>query len=940
MSALLACLFALPAPAPADGAQGSIGRSRLARIQTSAPPVSTAAGPQLLAAADPITPAGITCAYEDWGDAPEEVPAYVAVSGHFPTCGFDTPAGTQNLVPGCPAISSAPGLTGYVRHIVAGTETRIFWLGCGDPAAGTTGVDSETDGKMNATGAATSVCNPNVPIDCTQAAWLTFGQDECCGDGVDAGVDPCNLNFATCQNATVSFKTYNCRTTTQAYLNILIDMNQDGDWNDNFQCPGPTLLCAYEWAVKNAVVTLAPGCEAHVSPSFLMGPNAGHSWMRVTITGAPVPDDFPWNGSRTANADGSFHAGETEDYPVEIGQHCPEYNDRGDAPEEFQAYPGVPGHFPTCTTITPAGTQNIVPLCPPISTAPGPTGYVLHVATAADPFSFWLGCGTPGVDGETDGKSNDNGAPFSLCNTGVPVDCFETNFGLTFGQDECYGDGVDAGLDLGKVKLSTCQTATIDYKAYNCKTTIEVYLNILIDMNHDGDWNDNFQCPGVSPGCAYEWAVKNKLITLAPGCNPLTSPSFLVGPQPGDGWLRITLTATPVSDNFPWDGSAGGPGGQGFFQGGETEDYPVVINGPCDIGYEDFGDAPEDIVAYTTGVVGHFPTCLFGGVPGTQEIDCGTPLSTPPATTGYVKHVAAKTDADHFWLGCPIGAVDSEADGKVNVGPPAVVPSACDPAVAVDCYEGLGGLIFGQDECYGDPDAGIPSFVSFGRCSTQAVRFDAYNCSDHVVTAYLNVLVDWNQDGDWNDNPICFQGKICAPEWAVKNATVTLVPGCNGLVTPNIQVGPREGFAWMRITLSGDPALPDYPWNGSVSLAGSAFKGGETEDYPVRITPSLVSVDEGRDPSRLWLAPIVPNPALNGIALRFVLPRDADVSLAAYDLAGRRLKLIASGHMPAGERRATWDFRDESGAPISAGYYVVKLRAGDRVVMQRGIRVR
>ncbi len=891
----------------------------------------------------PVTVEGPCPPYDDWGDAPEEVSAYPSgVSGHFPTCGFDTPPGTQELAAGCPPLSGPPGLTGFVRHVSLATDPVSYWLGCGTP-----GVDGEPDGKMNATGAGASVCMSGLLVDCVDFAFggMTFGGDECCAvvAGGDHGVAPCDLKFVACENATVSFNTFNCKNTAQAYLNILVDMNEDGDWNDNFLCPGPTVLCANEWAVKNVLIPLLPGCQPHVSPSFLMGPNGGHSWMRITISADPVDDSFPWNGSRGGGAAGDafLHAGETEDYPVEINPPpCPEYNDFGDAPEIAQAYPGVAGHFPTCLAVTPAGDQDIVAVCPPISTVPGPTGYVCHLSSAEDPFSFWLGCGIPGVDGELDGKVNDNGAPFSFCNTSVAVDCFETNFGLTFGQDECYGDGVDAGLDLAKLKFTACEPASFEFKAFNCKNTVDVYLNVLVDMNKDGDWNDNFVCPGPTVLCAYEWAVKNVVITLVPGCNVLTSPSFLMGPDGGDGWLRITLTATPVSDDFPWDGSAGGAGGQGSFRGGETEDYPVVINGGCEIGYRDFGDAPEEITAYTTGLSGHFPTCIFGSAPGTQEIDCGTPLSTPPGTTGYVMHVALPTDADHFWLGCPLGAIDGESDGKVNIIPPFGPASACDSAVPVDCTEFLGPLLYGQDECYGDADAGLPSFVSFGRCSVQAVRFNAYNCTDHNVTVHLNLLVDWNQDADWNDNVICRQNKICAPEWAVKNVVVTLVPGCNIITSPSIQVGPREGDAWMRISLSSDPAPDDYPWNGSVSLLGSAFKGGETEDYPVRIDPSLVSVEEGRPRGGLWLAPIVPNPARNGILVRFSLPRDEEVSLAAYDLAGRKLAQLARGRMAAGEHPVTWDFRDASGAPVSAGYYIVKLRAGDRVLTQRGIRVR
>ena len=891
---LLACLLVTPASVPATDVDGPNDCTRL-----------------------PV----------DFGDAPEGVFAYPGVIGCFPTCLAATGPGTWDIP--CPPISTAPGATGFVRH--TRTTTNGYWLGC-PPAGGLPqGIAPESDGKMNATGLGASACATALAVDCAESAFgMTFGQDECYG-GSDAGITTA-LEFGICTSTTFTYNAYNCGPPRQVFLNVLIDMNTDGDWDDNFQCPGG---CAYEWAVKNIPVTLTTGCNTLSTPGFLSGPSTSPGWLRITISDDMVNNDFPWAGVATMLPSQTLREGETEDYPINEHTPCPEYRDFGDAPEMCQAYPGVTGFFPTCLAPTPPGDQETTPFCPTISSAPGPTGYVEHIATAADPFSFWLGCGSPGVDSEADGKVNDTGGPLSSCNTTVAVDCFEANFGITFGQDECYGDGVDAGLDPGKLKFTVCDTAVVDFKAFNCKNTIEVYLNILVDMNHDGDWNDSFAC--LLTECAYEWPVRNKLITLAPGCNMLTSPGFRLGPIGGDGWLRITLTTSPVSADFPWNGSAVGPGGQGHFLGGETEDYPVVINGPCDIGYEDFGDAPEGIEAYTTGLIGHFPTCIAPTLPGTMEIECESPLGTPPATTGYVKHVANKTDFDHFWLGCALGAVDGETDGKVAIGLGA--PSVCNDG-PVDCTEFMGPLAFGQDECYGDPEAGLASFQNFGRCSSQVVTMRAYNCSDHTVTAKLNILVDWNQDGDWNDNPICRVNKDCAPEWVAKNVTVTMVPGCNTITSPPFQVGPREGDAWMRISLSSDPAPNDFPWNGSVTNPGSAMKGGETEDYPVRIGPSTVSVPGDRLPGGLWLAPIAPNPAMNGVLLRYSLPRDEKVSLAVYDLAGRRLAQLESGRKPAGEHTVTWNFRGEKGAPISAGYYVVKLRVGDRVLTQRGIRVR
>src|SRR5262249_54324793 len=148
----------------------------------------------------------------------------------------------------------------------------------------------------------------------------------------------------------------------------------------------------------------------------------------------PAPPDFPWNGSASMPQQ-ALQGGETEDYPVAIRAPqppCPNYEDWGDAPEGVQAYAGVPGHFPTCSFITPPGTMDIVAGCTPRSTPPAAsgTGFVRHLSSPSDNVQFWLGCpntlqNTYGVDSENDGKMNDNGSPTSSCLAGLPVDSYE-----------------------------------------------------------------------------------------------------------------------------------------------------------------------------------------------------------------------------------------------------------------------------------------------------------------------------------------------------------------------------------------------------------------------------------------------------------------------------------------------------------------------------------
>jgi hypothetical protein len=525
----------------------------------------------------------------------------------------------------------------------------------------------------------------------------------------------------------------------------------------------------------------------------------------------------------------------------------------------------------------------------------------------------------------------------------VGIDCQETAFSMSFGQDECYNDpDFDAGLRQPP-GFTACTRDSFTFDAFNCdaQEAVFAYLNVLLDMNEDGDWNDNFLCPA---GCAPEWAVKNVLVQLPPGCSRVTTPGFLVGPNGGEAWLRITLSLDPVGDDFPWNGSAGA----GFLVSGETEDYPVTIAGPdtCQVGYIDYGDAPEGFAAYLNGNVGQFPTCLAPNGPGSQEIECESAISTAPGQTGYVRHVASPADPMHFWLGCgngasPLLAVDTEAEGKTHNHGIFQGPSFCDQSVNTDCTESLIGQSMNQDECVGDIDAGMRMPTFFRACSTATFEYEAYNCGTQDVEVYLNVLVDFNHDGDWNDNLLAACGTdTCANEWAVKNFRVTLASGCGTYMTPQFSTGPDEGRSWLRITLTTDPVLDDFPWNGSVGEPNGYYTGGETEDHPVNIVPRTTDVGFGDGGGGLMFAAPRPNPARDRVAFSYALPERGEVSLAIFDLNGRLVVEIEDGARAAGPHHATWDFRDSAGRPVPAGLYLAKLRAGSETVTRSVIRLR
>lgn len=366
----------------------------------------------------------------------------------------------------------------------------------------------------------------------------------------------------------------------------------------------------------------------------------------------------------------------------------------------------------------------------------------------------------------------------------------------------------------------------------------------------------------------------------------------------------------------------------------------------CGYAYTDFGDAPENIPAFPSGAFGHYPTCRSTSPPGTQEIECGAALSTPPGPTGWVEHAATFEDSRYASFGCQAAptwiSVDSETDGVVNVGagPPPLMPttSACHPAVLLQNFEPAfgGGLWFGGDErALPQPGVALSASPTFPACGLTSMRLRTGACGPGGTTAYLNVLVDWNQDGDWNDVARCgtaAQG-ICAPEWALKNAAVTIRPGCDSLDTPFFRVGPSLGGTWMRLTLTLAPVHDDFPWAGSATnpgpggSVGAPFPGGETEDYPVSIIDAL-DVGEPVVAGQLSLSPVAPNPSTGVAEVRFVLPQASDVTLSVHDVAGRRVRGLAAGALVAGPHAVRWDGHDEAGARVRPGLYFVRLTSG------------
>ncbi|MEM7028154.1 MAG: pectin acetylesterase-family hydrolase [Chloroflexota bacterium] len=266
----------------------------------------------------------------------------------------------------------------------------------------------------------------------------------------------------------------------------------------------------------------------------------------------------------------------------------PECSDLGDAPDsDFnhhgvtnQAYSDpIDGHFPTVWES-------------PVGEPSGPK----H----DDAMQVWLG---DRVTGEEE------------ADVGADVDGL--NNILDGGLDNADNDEGDDGWLNPTVPFPHCERTTLQVQVTRSTSATQVgpmFINVWFDGIRDGDWEDQFVCPGVEAHpFASEWIVRNYQINAnlipAGGSQVFNINTYRIPNQDEekDHWIRFTLSEDQlpvVAGQIP-DGR--GPHSPNSYQFGETEDYLQVpqvggepgtftldktIQGSTDV-------VPGDIVSYT-----------------------------------------------------------------------------------------------------------------------------------------------------------------------------------------------------------------------------------------------------------------------------------------------------------------------------------------------------
>lgn len=218
-----------------------------------------------------------------------------------------------------------------------------------------------------------------------------------------------------------------------------------------------------------------------------------------------------------------------------------EYGDAPDqipgTPDSVNAYPGVPGRFPTLDGVATKGPKH------------------------ANADQYFLGERTT-IDAPVDADGLPNIYAASLVAN------------LDGGDDgwlnrESFTQAIDCQPITLRVRVRRALTATID---------APLYLNAWFDGNRDGDWRDSRGCE--TGGRAYEWIVQDARVNTLPAPGgyvdvDVTTQRLLSNARGDPAWLRITLSDRKAIS--PTQPAGALPDGRGpsadLMDYGETEDY-------------------------------------------------------------------------------------------------------------------------------------------------------------------------------------------------------------------------------------------------------------------------------------------------------------------------------------------------------------------------------
>ena len=119
-----------------------------------------------------------------------------------------------------------------------------------------------------------------------------------------------------------------------------------------------------------------------------------------------------------------------------------------------------------------------------------------------------------------------------------------------------------------------------------------------------------------------------------------------------------------------------------------------------------------------------------------------------------------------------------------------------------------------------------------------------------------------------------------------------------------------------------------YYW-GVIAKDSDGFIVTSNDNMPNTLVVGTLTIDEDLIPEVFALHQNYPNPFNPTTQIRYDLPKDEFVSIAIYDVMGRKIRSLMNANQAVGYHAIRWDARNDMGEGISAGMYIYTIQAGE-----------
>ncbi len=140
---------------------------------------------------------------------------------------------------------------------------------------------------------------------------------------------------------------------------------------------------------------------------------------------------------------------------------------------------------------------------------------------------------------------------------------------------------------------------------------------------------------------------------------------------------------------------------------------------------------------------------------------------------------------------------------------------------------------------------------------------------------------------------------------------------------------PAAGLVAVTVPHPGESWIDEAP-TGGYYLVVAVDDTGHVGGYSAKLE-TTTDAGGGDTPRALAVTGITPNPFNPRTKIAFAVPQAGLVNVRIHDMRGRVVKTLVSGDMAAGRHERVWEGRDDDGAPVATGVYLVRVHDGDRV---------